>query len=83
MTRSPSEPQEASRAEPRLAFLAETSIAACGHLPEGARVLVPALCMGLAITSWNRLRYALAERWSVAIRFDDNNRSAGSSSRDY
>jgi len=42
------------------------AIAARGRLPEGVWIIVPALCLGLAITIWNRLRYALAERWSVA-----------------
>lgn len=46
--------------------LVAAAIAARGRLPEGAWIIMPALCLGLAITIWNRLRYALAERWSVA-----------------
>ena len=46
--------------------LVAVAIAARGRLPEGAWIIVPALCLGLAITIWNRLRYALAERWSFA-----------------
>jgi CDP-diacylglycerol---glycerol-3-phosphate 3-phosphatidyltransferase len=41
-------------------------IAAYGRLPDGAWVIVPALCVGLVITIWNRFRFALAERGSFA-----------------
>jgi CDP-diacylglycerol---glycerol-3-phosphate 3-phosphatidyltransferase len=41
-------------------------IAAYGGLPEGTWVIVPALCVGLLITIWNRLRFALAVRGSFA-----------------
>jgi CDP-diacylglycerol--glycerol-3-phosphate 3-phosphatidyltransferase len=46
--------------------LVAIAIAAFGRLPKGAWVIVPALCVGLAITIWNRLRFALAERGSFA-----------------
>jgi CDP-diacylglycerol--glycerol-3-phosphate 3-phosphatidyltransferase len=42
--------------------LVAIAIAACGRLPEGAWLVVPALCLGLVITIWNRLRFALVER---------------------
>ena len=42
------------------------AIAACGRLPEGAWLVVPALCLGLVITIWNRLRFAMAEWGSAA-----------------
>src|ERR1700730_9060190 len=42
--------------------LVAIAIAACGRLPEGVWAIVPALCLGLVITIWNRLRFALAER---------------------
>jgi CDP-diacylglycerol---glycerol-3-phosphate 3-phosphatidyltransferase len=45
--------------------LVAIAIAACGRLPEGAWAIVPALCLGLVITIWNRLRFALAERGSL------------------
>jgi CDP-diacylglycerol--glycerol-3-phosphate 3-phosphatidyltransferase len=40
-------------------------ITACGRLPEGAWLFVPALYLGSVITVWNRLRFALAERESL------------------
>jgi CDP-diacylglycerol--glycerol-3-phosphate 3-phosphatidyltransferase len=40
------------------------AIAAYGRLTEGTWVIVPALCVGLLIIIWNRLRFALAERGS-------------------
>ena len=46
--------------------LVAIAIAAYGRLPEGAWGIVPALCVGLVITIWNRLRFALAERGSFA-----------------
>jgi len=42
--------------------LVAIAIAACGRLPEGAWFVVPALCLGLVVTIWNRLRFALVER---------------------
>jgi CDP-diacylglycerol--glycerol-3-phosphate 3-phosphatidyltransferase len=42
--------------------LVAIAIAACGRLPEGAWLVVPALCLGLVVTIWNRLRFALVER---------------------
>jgi CDP-diacylglycerol--glycerol-3-phosphate 3-phosphatidyltransferase len=38
------------------------AIAVCGRLPEGVWFVVPALCLGLVVTIWNRLRFALVER---------------------
>ena len=38
--------------------LVAIAIAACGRLPEGAWFVVPALCVGLVVTIWNRLRCA-------------------------
>jgi hypothetical protein len=66
--------------------LVAIAIAARGRLPEGARFVVPALCLGLVVTIWNRLRFALVERGrkpSNSMDFDDNNRSVGSLSRAY
>jgi hypothetical protein len=45
--------------------LVAIAIAACGRLPKSAWAIVPALCLGLVITIWNRLRFAFAERSSV------------------
>lgn len=42
--------------------LVAIAIAVCGRLPEGAWFVVPALCLGLVVTIWNRLRFALVER---------------------
>ena len=42
------------------------AIAARGRLPEGVWAIVPALCLGLVITIWNRLRFAMAEWGSAA-----------------
>ena len=51
-----------------LAFVA-IAIAACGQLPEGAWFVVPALCLGLVVTIWNRLRFALVERGTQTEQF--------------
>jgi CDP-diacylglycerol--glycerol-3-phosphate 3-phosphatidyltransferase len=42
--------------------LVAIAIAACGRLPEGAWLVVPAHCLGLVVTIWNRSRFALVER---------------------
>jgi CDP-diacylglycerol---glycerol-3-phosphate 3-phosphatidyltransferase len=49
--------------------LVAIAIAACGRLPEGARFVVPALCLGLVVTIWNRLRFALVERGTQTEQF--------------
>jgi CDP-diacylglycerol--glycerol-3-phosphate 3-phosphatidyltransferase len=46
--------------------LVAIGIAACGRLPASAWIVVPALCVGLVITIWNRLRFAMAEQSSLA-----------------
>jgi CDP-diacylglycerol--glycerol-3-phosphate 3-phosphatidyltransferase len=53
----------------RSIVLALVAIAACGRLPEGARFVVPALCLGLVVTIWNRLRFALVERGTQTEQF--------------
>ena len=49
--------------------LVAIATAACGRLPEGARFVVPALCLGLVVTIWNRLRFALVERGTQTEQF--------------
>ena len=49
--------------------LVAIAIAACGRLPEGARFVVPALCLGLVVTIWNPLRFALVERGTQTEQF--------------
>jgi CDP-diacylglycerol---glycerol-3-phosphate 3-phosphatidyltransferase len=49
--------------------LVAIAIAAYGRLPEGARLVVPALCLGLVVTIWNRLRFALVERGAQTEQF--------------
>jgi CDP-diacylglycerol---glycerol-3-phosphate 3-phosphatidyltransferase len=49
--------------------LVAIGIAAFGRLPEGARFVVPALCLGLVVTIWNRLRFALVERGTQTEQF--------------
>ena len=49
--------------------LVAIAIAACGRLPEGAWLVVPALCLGLVVTIWNRLRFALVERGTQTEQF--------------
>jgi phosphatidylglycerophosphate synthase len=49
--------------------LVAIAIAACGRRPEGARFVVPALCLGLVVTIWNRLRFALVERGTQTEQF--------------
>jgi CDP-diacylglycerol--glycerol-3-phosphate 3-phosphatidyltransferase len=43
-----------------------TAIATSGELPESAWIIVPALSLDLAVTIWNRLRFALSERKTAA-----------------
>jgi CDP-diacylglycerol---glycerol-3-phosphate 3-phosphatidyltransferase len=49
--------------------LVAIAIAACGRLPEGVWFVVPALCLGLVVTIWNRLRFALVERGAQTEQF--------------
>ena len=46
--------------------LVAIGIAACGRIPASAWIVVPALCVGLVITIWNRLRFAMVEQSSLA-----------------